>query len=262
MVSEFPPGRTLLTIDVLHDGTRSHEIDTSESRDNTMKRRNIRRTSRVIQVCDEELTNIGDEPTSKTEVSTVPDSQFSAILRFDVFEIDLPAGELRKEGRRIKVQEQPFHVLSVLLQHAGQVVTREELRTRLWPADTFVDFDQSLNKAVKRLRESLNDPADHPRFIETLPRRGYRFIGSVKGADQESQIVRTRARKFAFRTLIFAPVIILAIAFFVWFTKRLSAPQPEMKIRQLTTNSDENPVRNGSISPDGTRCWSSTRCRT
>src|SRR5437879_6074195 len=108
----------------------------------------------------------------------------SAILRFGVFEVDARSGELRKQGVRIKLQEQPFHVLAVLLQRPGEVVTREELRSQNWPADTFVDFDNSLNTAVNKLREALGDSADSPRFIETLPRRGYRFIAPVTGGDE------------------------------------------------------------------------------
>ena len=93
------------------------------------------------------------------------------VLRFGTFEVDLRAGGLRKRGVRIKLQEQPFHVLTVLLQRPGEVVTREELRNQNWPADTFVDFDNSLNTAINKLREALGDSADNPRFIETLPRR-------------------------------------------------------------------------------------------
>src|SRR6267143_509896 len=107
----------------------------------------------------------------------------SEILRFGTFEVDVRAGELRKQGVRIKLQEQPFHVLIVLLQRPGDVVTREELRSQNWPADTFVDFDNSLNTAINKLREALGDSADNPRFIETLPRRGYRFIAQVTGVD-------------------------------------------------------------------------------
>jgi len=106
-----------------------------------------------------------------------------AILRFGVFEVDVRAGEVRKQGARIKLQEQPFHVLTVLLQRPGEVITREELRSQNWPADTFVDFDNSLNTAINKLREALGDSADNPRFIETLPRRGYRFIAPVAGVD-------------------------------------------------------------------------------
>lgn len=105
------------------------------------------------------------------------------ILRFGTFEVNLRAGELRKQGVRIKLQEQPFHVLAVLLQRPGEVVTREELRSQNWSADTFVDFDNSLNTAINKLREALSDSADNPRFIETLPRRGYRFIAPVTGVD-------------------------------------------------------------------------------
>jgi DNA-binding winged helix-turn-helix (wHTH) protein/tetratricopeptide (TPR) repeat protein len=111
------------------------------------------------------------------------DNTFSTILRFGVFEVDVRSGELRKQGVRVKVQEQPFHVLTVLLQRPGEVVTREELRNQNWPPDTFVDFDNSLNTAINKLREALGDFADNPRFIETLPRRGYRFIAPVTGVD-------------------------------------------------------------------------------
>jgi eukaryotic-like serine/threonine-protein kinase len=105
------------------------------------------------------------------------------VLRFGTFEVDVRAGALRKQGVRIKVQEQPFHVLTVLLQRPGEVVTREELRNQNWPEDTFVDFDNSLNTAINKLREALGDSADNPRFIETLPRRGYRFIAPVTEVD-------------------------------------------------------------------------------
>jgi eukaryotic-like serine/threonine-protein kinase len=172
-------------------------------------------------------------------------------IRFAEFELDLETAELRRNGQTTIVPGQPFKALVTLLSRPGQLITRKELKNQLWPSDTFVDFDQSLNKAVKRLRESLNDPAEHPRFIETLPRRGYRFIGAVNGADRGSQIVQTSLGKLAFRTLIIAPTVALAIGTLLWFTMRPSGPMPEMKIRQLTNNSDENPVRNGSISPDG-----------
>src|SRR5437016_10058173 len=98
---------------------------------------------------------------------------------FGVFEVDLKAVELRKHGVRIKLQEQPFQILSLLLEHPGEVVTREELREKLWPAHTFVDFDRSLNKAMTKLRAALGDSADNPRYAETIPRHGYRFLGPV-----------------------------------------------------------------------------------
>ncbi len=106
----------------------------------------------------------------------------SRIARFGVFELDFSAGELRKNGAKLRLQEQPFQVLALLLDRAGDVVTREELRQKLWSADTFVDFDHSLNTAVNKLRELLGDSASSPRYIETLARRGYRFIAPVQNS--------------------------------------------------------------------------------
>src|ERR1700685_807050 len=101
-------------------------------------------------------------------------------LRFDNFELDVRTGELRKRGVRLRLQGQPLQVLAALLNRAGDVVAREELRSQIWTADTFVDFDHSLHNAIARVREALGDSAETPRYIETLPRRGYRFIGAVE----------------------------------------------------------------------------------
>ncbi|HVS90210.1 MAG TPA: winged helix-turn-helix domain-containing protein [Candidatus Acidoferrum sp.] len=103
--------------------------------------------------------------------------------RFGAFEVDLRSGELHKHGIRLKLQDQPFQVLALLLEHPGDMVTREELRQKLWPGDTFVDFDTGLNSAIKKLRDVLGDSAEEPRYIETLPRRGYRFIARVENGD-------------------------------------------------------------------------------
>jgi len=103
-------------------------------------------------------------------------------FRFGVFEIDLNAGELRKHGIKIKLCNQPFQVLTILLERPGEVVTREELKSRLWPSETSVDFDLGLNSAVKKLRDALGDSAEMPRYVETVPRRGYRFIGPHNNA--------------------------------------------------------------------------------
>jgi len=100
--------------------------------------------------------------------------------RFSVFEVDFHSGELRKSGTRIRIQDQPLHVLGILLSRPGEIVTREEFRALLWPANTFVDFEHGLNSAIKRLRHALEDDPDRPRFIETLPRHGYRFIGTLE----------------------------------------------------------------------------------
>ena len=101
-------------------------------------------------------------------------------VRFGEFEVDFRAGELRKADLKIRLQKQPFQILEILLAWAGEVVSREELQQHIWPADTFVDFDQGLSNAIKRLREALCDSVESPRFIETIPRRGYRFIGMVE----------------------------------------------------------------------------------
>jgi DNA-binding winged helix-turn-helix (wHTH) protein len=102
------------------------------------------------------------------------------VVRFGVFEVDRSAGELRKRGVKLRLQGQPFQVLALLLERAGQVVTRDELQRELWPSDTFVDFDHSLNTAINKVREALGDSASSPRYVETLTRRGYRFIAPVQ----------------------------------------------------------------------------------
>src|SRR6185312_4607406 len=100
--------------------------------------------------------------------------------RFGLFEADLQTGELRKNGVKVPLQGQPFQVCAILLQHSGELVTREELRREVWPEDTFVDFDHALNTAITKIRVALGDQADNPRFVETLPRRGYRFIAPIE----------------------------------------------------------------------------------
>ena len=101
------------------------------------------------------------------------------IFRFGIFEVDSTGGTLTRGGARVKIQEQPFRLLLILLERPGEIVSREELRQRLWPEGTYVDFDGSLNVLLKRLRATIGDDPDNPRFIETIPRRGYRFIAPV-----------------------------------------------------------------------------------
>jgi DNA-binding winged helix-turn-helix (wHTH) protein len=124
------------------------------------------------------------------------------VIRFEGFEVDLRAQELYKAGRKIKLQVQPFQVLAMLLERPGEVVTRDEMQKRLWTADTFVDFDHSVNTAVKKLRQALGDDKSKPRFVETLPKRGYRFLVSVKkpttsSATAEPQVAAPVAAKDA-----------------------------------------------------------------
>ena len=147
------------------------------------------------------------------------------IVRFGTFEVDLPAGELRKGGVKLKLTGQPFQVLTILLERPGEVVTRDELQKRLWP-DTFVDVDHNLNTAINKIREVLGDSAESPRFVETLPRRGYRFIAPVEsarnsaapggsGARQQSRASWTR------RTSILLVVLALLTAAGLFTYRRL-----------------------------------------
>jgi DNA-binding winged helix-turn-helix (wHTH) protein len=116
----------------------------------------------------------------------------SNTVRFGVFEADLVTGELRKRGRRITLQDQPFQLLILLLQRAGEVVTREELQNALWPGRSFGEFDQGVNTAVKKIRQALGDSAENPRFVETLPRKGYRFIAPVDTLERRSETLPLR----------------------------------------------------------------------
>lgn len=115
-------------------------------------------------------------------------NQGLSVIRFAEYEADLRSGELRRQGHRLKLQDKPFQVLATLLQRPGELVTREELRQSLWAADTFVDFEHGLNTAVNKVREVLRDSATNPRFIETLPRRGYRFIGPINNSGQAETV--------------------------------------------------------------------------
>jgi len=119
---------------------------------------------------------------SRLGVGVKPSSSVPQALRFGVFELDPRAGELRKKGMKIRLQGQPVEILAMLLERPGETITREELKKKLWPADTFVDFEQGLNNAMNRLRAALDDDAESPHFNETLPRHGYRFGGSANGS--------------------------------------------------------------------------------
>jgi TolB-like protein/DNA-binding winged helix-turn-helix (wHTH) protein/Tfp pilus assembly protein PilF len=140
-------------------------------------------------------------------------------IRFGAFDVDLRAGELRKQGVKIKLQEQPFQILHILLEQPGEVVTREEIQRRLWPSDTFVDFEHGLYNAIKRLREALGDSADTPRYIETLSKRGYRYIGSVNGTDSHggateaaASIETQSAHSSRYRPIAIAAAAVVAAA--------------------------------------------------
>jgi len=183
-------------------------------------------------------------------------SQLPRVLRFGTFEVDVPAGELRKNGLKLKLQEQPFQVLCMLLEHPGEVVTREGLRSRLWPGDTFGDFDHGLNAAVKRLRDALGESADAPVFIETLARRGYRFIAPVNGSSTPSAAEieapqRNKSISSTRRIVVFclASVVIAVLLWTAW--RRVPSRPTGIIEHKLTSNSSENSVSSASISPDG-----------
>jgi cholera toxin transcriptional activator len=149
-------------------------------------------------------------------------------VRFGVFEVDLRVSELRKKGIRIKLQDQPFLLLVTLLKQRGEIITREELRRTLWPDGTFIDFDHGLGSAINKLREALGDPAANPRFVETVPRRGYRFIAPIEtvsedtlpvseitqsGQDRATAVPERRLWLLDWRRLI--PLLLVIPAFFI-----------------------------------------------
>ncbi len=154
-------------------------------------------------------------------------------IRFDVFEVDRRAGELLKEGHKIKLQEQPFRVLFLLLQQAPEVVTRDQLRQELWPADTFVDFDHGLNSAVARLREALRDSAEKPRFIETVAKRGYRFIAPIQSNESQTEpaSVVVSKRPHSARLWIAATICLaLVSSASIWALYR---PRPDTQLAKI-----------------------------
>ena len=214
--------------------------------------------------------------TRKVSVSAISSSR---IIRFSTFEVNLHTGELRQRGQKVKLQEQPLQLLAALLERPGELVTREELRGKLWPADTFVDFDHSLNAAIKRLRDALGESAERPIFVETVARRGYRFIGNVEipattpsvlsdlnGLKQDTETGRIltrvgptgasgrRARGWQFAGAVLAIVVMVSMAggWFLWRqASRSKLSQASVTLRRLTTNAAENWVIASAISPDG-----------
>jgi DNA-binding winged helix-turn-helix (wHTH) protein/Tol biopolymer transport system component len=180
-------------------------------------------------------------------------NQIQTSIRFGDYELDLQAGVLRKNGIRIRCQEQPLQVLAVLAEQPGQLVTREELRRRVWPEDTFVDFDQALNTAIKKIRVALNDEADAPRYIETVPRRGYRFVAAIEQVVTPSPAVTTPVRSKRDRLLALAGIVTVALAilgltwrFGPWKGDASTTPE----FRRLTFNLPELGVAR--FTPDGT----------
>src|SRR6266699_4359801 len=143
------------------------------------------------------------------------------IFRFGIFHLDLKAGELRKAGVKVKLQDQPFRVLATLVDRAGQVVTREELRQNVWPTDVYVAFDQGLNNAIKKVRDALGDSADNPRFVETVARHGYRFVAPVSADQARSSKPPLRFGLGTIRTAVFGlTAASLVVALTYWASHR------------------------------------------
>jgi DNA-binding winged helix-turn-helix (wHTH) protein len=183
----------------------------------------------------------------------------NSLVRFGTFEADLRSGELRRNGARVRLQEQPLRVLAMLLERPGEVVTREELHGRLWSSDTFVDFDHGLNAAIKRLRDALGDSAENPRFVETLARRGYRFIAPVENSKQPalSPPVPTPTPVAPSRFGRWLPILVSALGVLLvgmsagWHAGRHSAAAFRPMERRVTGNAPNDPVWSAAISPDG-----------
>jgi len=207
-------------------------------------------------------------------------AHFSHRICFGEFEVNLETAELRRNGTRTTIPGQPFQVLLTLLQRPGQLVTREELKRQLWPSDTFVDFDVSLNKAVNRLREALGDSAEHPRFIETLPRKGYRFVGevgngavtditnssnsspvtdrTVAGADSgqaiEGELVRARrahTQRLRYVSIAAITLAIMVVVVFAIFKRFWLSRGPNLASIHITKVTDSGMAQDVAISPDG-----------
>ena len=188
----------------------------------------------------------------------MPDPGPADVIRFGLFEADLRSGELRRGGSKIKLQDQPFQVLALLLRQPGRIVTREELHAQLWPANTFVDFDHGLNAAIKRLRDALGDSAENPRFVETLARRGYRFLAPVTPERPRAAPSEPGKETASFRARIFlrwrfglaiAAVLAMGIAT-GWRAGHRSAASLRFQERQLTGNLESDPILSAAISPD------------
>jgi len=177
-------------------------------------------------------------------------------LRFGLFEVDLKSGELRRSGTRVRLQDQPLQILLTLLERPGEVVTRDELRARLWPTDTFVDFEHSINTAVRRLRDSLGDSAENPRFVETVARRGYRFLAPVSGmveavAPREISTVPVHSARRGWILGVVAVALMVGVIV-GWHAAHSTRTQTgNISERRLTANAPELPVIDGVISPDG-----------
>ena len=193
------------------------------------------------------------------EANVVEETPPLRLIRFGAFEVDLRAGEISKDGIRLKLTGQPFQVLTILLENPGEVVTREELQKRLW-RDTFVDVDHNLNSAINRIREVLGDAAENPRFVETLPRRGYRFIASVDGISSSDQIAKALpAGPRTWRSPVYYGLGILGVVMVtlggmsLWKAVFRSPGVP--RVLRFTPLTNDGQVKIGAMATDGSRIY-------
>jgi DNA-binding winged helix-turn-helix (wHTH) protein len=182
-----------------------------------------------------------------------------SLYRFGVFELEAHTGELRRNGIKLKLQDQPYQVLLKLLEHAGQTVTREQLRSALWPADTFVDFETGLNTTIKRLRETLGDSAENPAFIETVPKRGYRFIAPVTAPNSGSESVAEKVgpERVPLNIILKLGAVLILTVLSVGFALRhwsttSSLPARVLDFTQLTSDGQ---AKQGRLLSDGSRIY-------
>jgi DNA-binding winged helix-turn-helix (wHTH) protein/Tol biopolymer transport system component len=193
-------------------------------------------------------------------------SDHSGCITFGPFEVNASAGELLKRGIRVRLPGQSFQILLLLLGRPGEVVTREQLRNQIWGEGTFVDFEHGLNVAMNKLRRALADSADHPQYIETMPGRGYRFIGSLQGGSSTEEarlpalpetplcLAEGVSKPGSKKTWVAVGAMIggaFVVCLLIWMGLQRPAARRELRVQQLTTNSAENPVWHAVISPDG-----------
>src|ERR1700730_17549756 len=182
-----------------------------------------------------------------------------SLYRFGVFELEAHTGELRRNGIKLKLQDQPYQVLLKLLEHAGQTVTREQLRSALWPADTFVDFETGLNTTIKRLRETLGDSAENPAFIETVPKRGYRFIAPVTAPNSGSESVAEKVgpERVRLSTILKLGAVLILAVLSVGFALRhwSTASSPPARVLDFTQLTSDGQAKQGRLLSDGSRIY-------
>lgn len=203
-------------------------------------------------------------------MSSSPQARDTQRQRFDNYEVDSRAGELRKHGYRVPLEDRPFRALEILLRHAPEVVTRQELKTQLWPADVFVDFDHGLNKVIGKVRRALNDSADQPRFVETVGRRGYRFIAPVDPpivsveparpqlvhapeAPLPAEKIATAQVHFRPRTLQVSAAALVAVLLIAYFVRPFTPKLQVVKIEQITKSGEAWPLE--PMATDGPRLY-------